>query len=111
MDLHSYFKSASSSQQSCSTSIDSSSSSSSNSSSSSSSSSSSRSSSSSSSSSSKTESDKITERIPPNGHCTYTSKAPVKFSIVKFSIVRQYNKKWEEKRTLLLYDEDCQAVF
>ena len=104
MDLHSYFKSASSSQQSCSTSIDSSSSSSS--SNSSSSSSSSISSSSSSSSSSETESDKITERIPPNGHCTYTSKAPV-----KFSIVRQYNKKWEEKRTLLLYDEDCQAVF
>ena len=49
MDLHSYFKSASSSHQSCSTSIDSSSSST------------------SSSSSSETESDKSTERSPPKG--------------------------------------------
>ena len=71
MDLHSYFKSASSSHQSCSTSIDSISSS---------------------SSSSETESDKSTEHSPPKRHCTSTSKAPV-----KSSIVRQYNKKWEEK--------------
>ena len=55
MDLHSYFKSTSSSCQSCSTSIDSSSSSS-------------------SSSSSETESDKSTERSPPKRHCTSTSK-------------------------------------
>ena len=43
-------------------------------------------------SSSETESDKITEHSPPKRHCTSTSKAPV-----KSSIVRQYNKKWEEK--------------
>ena len=39
-------------------------------------------------------------------HSTSTSKAPV-----KSSIVRQYNKKWEEKCPWLLYDEDCQGVF
>ena len=83
MDLRSYFKSASSSHQSCSTSIDSSN-----------------------SSSSETESDKSTEHSPPKRHCTSTSKAPV-----KSSIVRQYNKKWEEKCPWLLYDEDCQGVF
>ena len=55
MDLCSYFKSASSSQQSCSTSIDSSSS----------------------SSSSETESHKSTEHSPLKRHCTSTSKAPV----------------------------------
>ena len=82
MDLHSYFKSASSSHQSCSTSIDSS------------------------SSSIETESDKSTEPSPPKRHCTSTSKAPV-----KSSIVRQYNKKWEEKCSWLLYDEDCQGMF
>ena len=81
MDLHFYFKSASSSHQSCNTSIDS-------------------------SSSSETESDKSTEHSPPKRHCTSTSKAPV-----KSLIVRQYNKKWEEKRPWLLYDEDCQGVF
>ena len=62
MDWHCYFKSASSSHQSCSTSIDS-------------------------SSSSETESDKSTERSPPKSHCTSTSTAPV-----KSSIVRQYKK-------------------
>ena len=67
MALHFYFKSASSSHQSCNTSIDS-------------------------SSSSETESDKSTEHSPPKRHCTSTSKAPV-----KSLIVRQYNKKWEEK--------------
>ena len=77
MDLRSYFKSASSSHQSCSTSIDS-------------------------SSSSETESDKGTEHSPPKRHCTSTSKAPV-----KSSVVRHYNKKWEEKCPWLLYDEDC----
>ena len=82
MDLHSYFKSASSSHQSCSTSIDSS------------------------SSSSETESDKSTECSRPKRQCTSTSKAPV-----KSSIVRQYNKKWEEKCPWLLYDVDCQGVF
>ena len=60
----------------------------------------------SSSSSSETESDKSTERSPPKRHCTSTSKAPV-----KSSIVRQYNKKWEGKCPWLLYDEDCQGVF
>ena len=30
---------------------------------------------------------------------------------MKPSIVRQYNKKWEEIFTWLLYDEDCQGVF
>ena len=64
MDLRSYFKSASSSHQSCSTSINSS------------------------SSSSETESDKSTECSPPKRHCTSTSKAPV-----KSSIVRQYNNR------------------
>ena len=54
MDLQSYFKSASSSHQSCRTSIDSSSSSS-------------------SSSSSETESDKSTETRPPKRHCTSIS--------------------------------------
>ena len=58
------------------------------------------------SSSSETESDKNTERSPPKRHCTSTSKAPV-----KSSIVRQYNKKWEEKCTWLLYGEECQGVF
>ena len=77
MDLLSYFKSASSSHQSCSTSIDSSSSSSSI-------------SSSSSSSSSETESDKSTECNPPKRHCIPTSKGPM-----KTSIARQFNKKWE----------------
>ena len=71
MDLHSYFKSPSSSHQICSTSIDSSSSSS--------------------SSSSETESDESTERSRPKRHCTSTSKVQV-----KSSIVRQYNKKLEE---------------
>ena len=84
IDLHSYFKSASSSHQSCSTSIDSSIS----------------------SNSSETESDKITEPIPLKRYCTSTSK-----STVKSSIVRQYNKKWEEKCLGLLYDEDCKGVF
>ena len=82
MDLRSYFKSASSSHQSCSTSIDSG------------------------SSSSETESDKSTECSPPKIHCTSTSKAPV-----KSSIVRQYNKKWEEKFKWLLYDDDCQGMY
>ena len=36
----------------------------------------------------------------------HSSKAPV-----KSSIVRQYNKQWEEKCPWLLYDEDCQGVF
>ena len=86
MDLRSYYKSSSSSHQSCSTSIDSSNSSS--------------------NSSSEIESDKSTERSPPKRHCTSTSKAPV-----KSSIVRQYKKKWEEKCPWLLYDEDYQGVF
>ena len=30
---------------------------------------------------------------------------------MKSSIVRQYNKKWEEKCPWLLYDEDCQGMF
>ena len=60
----------------------------------------------SSSSSSETESDKSTEPNPPKRHCTSTSKSPV-----KSSIVRQYNKKWEEKCPWLLYDEDIQGVF
>ena len=82
MDLHSYFKSASSSHQSCSTSIDSG------------------------SSSNEMESDKSTECNSPKRHCTSTSKAPV-----KSSIVRQCNKKWEETCQWLLYDENCQGVF
>ena len=85
MDLHSYFKSASSSHQSshqsCSTSIDSSSSSSS-----------------------------IVVRL---NQIKLLNLALLKGTVplVKSSIVRQYNKKWEEKFTWLLYDEACQGVF
>ena len=57
-------------------------------------------------SSSSNSSSSSAERSPPKRHCTSTSKAPV-----KSSIVRQYNKKWEEKCQWLLYDADCQGVF
>ena len=58
------------------------------------------------SSSSETESDKSTERSPPKRHCTSTSKAPV-----KSSIVRQYNKKWEEKWPWLSMMKTDKACF